>query len=458
MHSSGLSLITREQGLSRLQLHSDPRIPSIGIKAESKLSFIERFKLSAGIWRHVKTLDSCETQKEFFISLKSFAKHTGLGGSDIASLNASQATFKKLSLIASIVSRNTDGYTPHETALVFKKLLSTNSKVLFQEDIQLNSENVSLASAQDKVHVLSIGHLLGEGCFSQVWDTQDLLHPNLPVVLKTEIKASDSERLQSIFNKMKILNPNGEVIGIQIAHYKVVEILPGTTSTEKRTGFLAYRYDQNLQNFQFRDVNQLKNAFYQLISGLCYLHKRKWFHRDIKPSNFLYLSASSHGLERFDIADLDEVSHVKDIINILVKHRKDADPYVPRTARSIWGKYEGNHAYSSDKEGIEDLIYEFQKGRLSLRQATDKILQAIQSKDLFGLACSLQTFAGRSWNHKLNRYTCYDQLIAIGFDKEEAFIIDRATTKMLTKKEEFTERLEDRLQGLHELKALFKIK
>lgn len=457
----------------RLKLHSDPRIPSIGIRADRNLSLANQFKAFVGSLRPIKTTDTSGNVHEIFISTKSLAKHTGLSGIFSSQAPLSKKALERVCQIAAIVSQNTQNLSPEETASLFKKTVCTNSKELEQDTPLVECENICLAEAKDRVHLICLKTLIspssGVNSGNDIWTAQDVLCPSKRFVFKHMKDFQARWQAESIFNKAKSFNPKGQIRGIQLPPHKVLELTPSQTGL-KRVGVLTTEYSSNLKGFAFKNHGQTREAFAQITSGMKYLHEiRRAFHRDIKPSNFLYLASSEISLERFDIADLDDAGDSKQIAKILQEHKKQDSPSSFETAENIWGVATDLFVYGRDEDGVSSLVRAFDRGHLSLQKASQKILKLLQSRDIYALGISFQELVGCS--PEKGSYTrpsvedyC-NKLIEKGFSETEATRISHAVDKMLCQEEStydeetdsfdhFDVRVHKRLEGLKELHTL----
>ena len=163
--------------------------------------------------------------------------------------------------------------------------LMENSKVIKQLfDIQLSipvSQNLLIMEQKGNPSDKYVkGEKIGSGSFGTVYEAKNLIFNNT-VAMKV-ITKSDYMDSEYIKNELDILK--------KLSHPNIVRIYEFYESendyyliNEFCNGGELYNYiNKNKLNEQ-----QLSIIFYQVFSGLCYLHENDVLHRDMKPENIL---------------------------------------------------------------------------------------------------------------------------------------------------------------------------
>ena len=124
------------------------------------------------------------------------------------------------------------------------------------------------------------GKRLGSGTFGVVYEAKNIVFDNLVAMKVIPIQA-DMDKLL-IKNEIDILK--------KLSHPNIVRIFEFYEST--KNFFLINEFCDGGELFNMINKNnmneqQLSVIFYQVFSGLCYLHENKIFHRDLKPENIL---------------------------------------------------------------------------------------------------------------------------------------------------------------------------
>ena len=163
--------------------------------------------------------------------------------------------------------------------------LMENSKVIKQLfDIQLSipvSQNLLIMEQKGNPSDKYVkGEKIGSGSFGTVYEAKNLIFNNT-VAMKVIAKNDDMDN-EYIKNELNILK--------KLSHPNIVRIYEFYESennyyliNEFCNGGELYNYiNKNNLNEQ-----QLSIIFYQVFSGLCYLHENDILHRDMKPENIL---------------------------------------------------------------------------------------------------------------------------------------------------------------------------
>ena len=122
--------------------------------------------------------------------------------------------------------------------------------------------------------------LIGSGSFGTVFEAKNKVFNNL-VAMKVIPKHENMDKLL-IQNEINILK--------KLSHPNIVRIYEFYES--KNNFYLINEFCDGGELFNMINKNnfneqQLSIIFYQVLSGLCYLHENKIFHRDLKPENIL---------------------------------------------------------------------------------------------------------------------------------------------------------------------------
>ena len=126
------------------------------------------------------------------------------------------------------------------------------------------------------------GKLIGSGAFGSVYSAKNLIFNNMVAMKIIEKKESNTEKEdQEVLNEINILK--------KLSHPNIVKIYEFFDTqryyyiiTEFCKGGELFSYIRN----QYTE-SQLSVLFYQVLSGLWYLHENKILHRDIKLENIL---------------------------------------------------------------------------------------------------------------------------------------------------------------------------
>ena len=124
------------------------------------------------------------------------------------------------------------------------------------------------------------GKKLGSGTFGVVYEAKNILFNNI-VAMKI-IKKNEYMNNQLIINEIDILK--------KLSHPNIVRIYEFYESNNNF--YLINEYCDGGELFNYinnskLNEQQLSILFYQVFSGLCYLHENNILHRDMKPENIL---------------------------------------------------------------------------------------------------------------------------------------------------------------------------
>lgn len=382
---TSLTLITRTDDQLRLQIHKDPRIPTIGIHATTHLSVVDRFKVQTGLWHRAKFLNLSGQTQEVFVSLKSLIKQTGLSPKEAKALLDTPHFLYRISQIADLIIKNATD-TSIDPSILYKRAITTHARELLSNVFFHTDAHFQLALDKDQVHFIATQEELGRGSNSITWKSTSLFQQESLVFKEAQNKFC-VESITASFQQLKELNPTGQVIGVQMPHSRVVQLCQ--KQTPPRCGFLAARYLGNMSHFSFSSREALRNVFFQLTSGLCHIHNLNYFHGDIKPSNCLYTSS------RFDLADLDEIMNMKRVTEKLQEHLKKPSIF---TEIAIWGDYSEPYVHSEDRALLKKIISDFYYKKISLKQTQKDIWMLMKARDIYALG---ETFKNLIQNNRL---------------------------------------------------------
>ena len=125
------------------------------------------------------------------------------------------------------------------------------------------------------------GKLIGNGSFGSVYEAKNLIFNNLVAMKIIAKKEKDENEDLNIMNEINILT--------QLSHPNIVKIYEFFDS--KNFFYLITEFCKCGELFSYIKMkfseNQLAVLFYQVFSGLCYLHENKILHRDLKLENIL---------------------------------------------------------------------------------------------------------------------------------------------------------------------------
>ena len=125
------------------------------------------------------------------------------------------------------------------------------------------------------------GKLIGHGAFGSVYEAKNLMFNNVVAMKVIEKKEKGEIEDKNILNEIRILT--------QLSHPNIVRIFEFYDS--RNFFYLITEYCKCGELFSYikkrYSENQLAVLFYQVFSGLCYLHENKIIHRDLKLENIL---------------------------------------------------------------------------------------------------------------------------------------------------------------------------
>ena len=124
------------------------------------------------------------------------------------------------------------------------------------------------------------GKKIGSGSFGTVYEAKNLIFNN-KAAMKKIVKKENMNRLL-IKNEIDILK--------KLSHPNIVRIYEFYESANCFYLINEYCDEGELYNYINKSTlneQQLAIIFYQVFSGLCYLHENKILHRDLKPENIL---------------------------------------------------------------------------------------------------------------------------------------------------------------------------
>ena len=163
--------------------------------------------------------------------------------------------------------------------------LMENSKVIKQLfDIQLSipvSQNLLIMEQKGNPSDKYVkGEKIGSGSFGTVYEAKNLIFNNT-VAMKV-ITKNDNMDNEYIKNELNILK--------QLSHPNIVRIYEFYESENNYYLINEFCNGGELYNYINKtklNEQQLSIIFYQVFSGLCYLHENDVLHRDMKPENIL---------------------------------------------------------------------------------------------------------------------------------------------------------------------------
>ena len=163
--------------------------------------------------------------------------------------------------------------------------LMENSKVIKQLfDIQLSipvSQNLLIMEQKGNPSDKYVkGEKIGSGSFGTVYEAKNLIFNNT-VAMKV-ITKNDEMDDEYIKNELDILK--------KLSHPNIVRIYEFYESENNYYLINEFCNGGELYNYINKsklDEQQLSIIFYQVFSGLCYLHENDVLHRDLKPENIL---------------------------------------------------------------------------------------------------------------------------------------------------------------------------
>ena len=181
---------------------------------------------------------------------------------------------KNTSKVPMFVRRKKKSTTLMENKNVINQLRKIQMSIpLFQESLVQEQKG----NPSDKY---IIGNKIGSGAYGTVYEATNIIFKS-KVAMKMIIK-HENMKSELIRNEIDILK--------KLSHPNIVRIYEFYESTN--CFYLINEHcDQgelyNYINKSTLNEQQLSVIFYQVFSGLCYLHENKILHRDIKPENIL---------------------------------------------------------------------------------------------------------------------------------------------------------------------------
>ena len=172
------------------------------------------------------------------------------------------------------IRKNKRSITLMEKSRLAEKLLKEEMK------LEVRQENLVIQEKGNPKKYYTPIKLLGQGSYGSVYEAQNIIFQNtvaMKIINKTDSKIDDKEILNEINILKKLSHPNIVKIFefyITKAHYYIV--------TEFCKDGELFSYIKNKYS-----ERQLAVLFYQIFSGLWYLHDNKMLHRDIKLENIM---------------------------------------------------------------------------------------------------------------------------------------------------------------------------
>ena len=172
------------------------------------------------------------------------------------------------------IRKNKRSITLMEKSRLAEKLLKEEMK------LEVRQENLVIQEKGNPKKYYTPIKLLGQGSYGSVYEAQNIIFQNtvaMKIINKTDSKMDDKEILNEINILKKLSHPNIVKIFefyITKAHYYIV--------TEFCKDGELFSYIKNKYS-----ERQLAVLFYQIFSGLWYLHDNKMLHRDIKLENIM---------------------------------------------------------------------------------------------------------------------------------------------------------------------------
>ena len=217
------------------------------------------------------------------------------------------------------------------------------------------------------------GRKLGNGTFGVVYEAKNILFNNI-VAMKV-IKKDESMDNLVIKNEIDILK--------KLSHPNIVRIYEFYES--KNNFYLINEYCgggelYNYINKSTLNEQQLAILFYQVFSGLCYLHENKILHRDMKPENILISKIEK------DLEDGEEYFWIQ-IIDFgtakIFEHNKKEKSIVGSAYYIAPEVLNKNYNEKCDTWSVGIILYMFLLGRAPFDGKTnEEIIQSIKTKNL----------------------------------------------------------------------------
>ena len=251
-------------------------IMNIGQDPNSSKNINENIIISKnqGKIKKLNSLNISEEKKEKIINKQINILEEKLSSKDDNKLSHSQIINKPSPKLTRFVRRKKKSTTLMENNLLINKLKKIQMSVPLAQELLVPKQK---GNPSDKY---IIGKKMGSGAYGTVYEATNIIFKS-KVAMKMIIKNENMNSLL-INNEIDILK--------KMSHPNIVRIYEFYETINCFYLINEFCDKGELYNYINRSTlneQQLAIIFYQVFSGLCYLHENNVLHRDIKPENIL---------------------------------------------------------------------------------------------------------------------------------------------------------------------------
>ena len=332
----------------QIQRHAKDRVFQ-SVKVPKEIVKIDNQKLNIKI-----NVDLCEDNKE----KESILNFNSINDSEISPSNIKDENFFKRQE-RKFVRRSLKSTTGIDKSMINKKLLSLEMSIPIQSDKLVIQQKGEIKDNYE------IGKRLGSGPMGTVYKAKNIhLKHTVAVKMIKRVMGKDDQKEESYIKKeiymlKKLIHPNVVQIHEFYSDIKYYQLVMEYCKKGELSQYIKKSFSEK----------QLAIIFYQILSGLCYLHDNGIIHKDIKLNNIMI-----KGIEE-DINTKEEYFWIK----LADFHTTDIFQKNFKNSKNVKNKYynspealNNEHTKESDLWSVGVLLHILLSGKVPFDGNTDE--------------------------------------------------------------------------------------